>query len=772
MGLWELAMHFKMKFSHAAILIATFVLTFGNSNAFAQRGFSDKRIDANIKKMQKYLFSRISATGKVNSNSYRQQGQGAQALVAYSLIKSGISPDNLKVAAIIKRISSKNSTTNYAAAMKIKLFSLLGDSYKTHMSAEVRRLLNNQKQNGGWSNLSNQSANIIDSANVIDALYIAYVAGVKIPVNVWLNALKFVESTDNGKMQFGYQSKNEPKRFKSDTCNYFKAAAGLIYSRVLAVQIRNRFSKRKIHLLEDKYIEILTRNHIDLQNVNHIAGWVWGDQPKYSYLNMLAQCTEFCDPMRINRVNLDACAVLSVRNDISARGSLPGNIAEDKTIATAYGLILLFKARQPVTFTVLKVKNISPELAVIMQNQCDYLGKKLGKPCTWRSYSLNSSQSYFNQGAILVIPFDGSGIDKYKIKRVRHCLQYQIPTIILSFKTIQASSLNSVIYNLGIGTFNNVSPNSEIMNLPIELKPIKFSRATKDGKFIIFLPQDVTLKYRLGYNKATANVFDLQVNILSKVNLPDWPTWKYTPVKRKMLVSKKTNYDSAKKSQPIAIFEVIQVTQNSKTSKVLFNQLNKDIMNAVSIGVTYSVKSKIKKIAKVNPNEIIWEVTGIDRAKLLDDPESLKAYLEKGGTAIIEYQGNKSIANIYKKVEKIAGRKAIKYITADHELLTGKFLPNVACNISKLKFNPAQAKKAKSKNGSPLLIAVMIKGRPALILSPMSITASAAGKTRSRRSKILGYDIQSARKLAYNLLLYANNNLKKKNASMVKRVSR
>ena len=772
-------MHLNSKILKPFILTAIFFTIISPSKAFAQYDLSDKAADRNIVKMQKYLLSKVSADGIVGSTSYRQQKKGALALAAYSLIDSGVSKDNSKVAKILAILKNSKSETAYSSAMKIKLYCLLGKDYYTSMLKEIRWLVDQQKSNGGWSNHSNQSANIVETAHVLEALFQASQIGYPISKNIWNKALEFVDSTDNGESQHGYQPVKQKRRFKGDSCGYFNAAASVCYSRIIAAKMRTgKYDSEILELwkkckLAFKHIESTERlvNSYS-RKIGAINGWIWGDSPTYSCFDMVTQASDFISPMYFNQRRLDSEIRSLIAKKLSKRGSLAGNTEEDRFVATAYGLILQTKTLRPIAFTVIGHEDNSPIRGVMMQNICEYLTRKFGKKCTWRTFNNVASKAGNFTLAPIVIDCVGkrTKVNKNTSAIVKKCINNNVLAVFIPLSDAKQinSKIKKAISNLRVGKFATLSKDAELFNYPIIIKPMLAELAESNDKKVYILNSKVAKQLRTGCTRSTLDSYDLFVNLVASANTKYWSKEKIT----KKDPNKQPNnpntpiFKKVKLPEPIASFDIVQISRNKKTCNEFLAALNKSLLQSLTIGLNTKVRSKLGNLSKFSPDTLVWEVVS-KKSALLSKPLELKKFLEAGGSAIIECENNgKLIKRIYKKLEKIAGKSAIKYLSVNSDLITGNFLPGVACDIVKLKFNPAQAKRAKSKTGVPLLVAIMIKGRPALFLSPNAITASATGKIKSKRSKVLGYSPESANKLAFNLILFANKDRKKRKNSL------
>jgi len=135
-----------------------------------------------------------------------------------------------------------------------------------------------------------------------------------------------------------------------------------------------------------------------------------------------------------------------------------------------------------------------------------------------------------------------------------------------------------------------------------------------------------------------------------------------------------------------------------------------------------------------------------------DDAKALQAYLNAGGTLIVDAAGGSADFNtsFQQLVKDLAPGATLTPLPPDHPMYKGAF--DDGGDISQTVFRPYAILK-EGRMDAPRLQAIMLNGRPAIIYSPQDLTSGLLG---TNTWGIIGYTPESAEKVVRNVLLYVS----------------
>lgn len=164
----------------------------------------DPRVVEAIKAYQNLIFEKQSAAGIWEAGTFaRTAGEtGVNAIVVYSLLQSGISPDDPRLTKAIKHLLATNyeKEGTYSISIQARVFSLLGPKFKRTLQDRVNWLVAAGSE-GTWSyKPKSPNSNRHDHSNTgyaMIGLWYADQAGARIDRAVWQNALTHFVKAQN-----------------------------------------------------------------------------------------------------------------------------------------------------------------------------------------------------------------------------------------------------------------------------------------------------------------------------------------------------------------------------------------------------------------------------------------------------------------------------------------------------------------------------------------------------------------------------------------------
>jgi hypothetical protein len=744
-----------MTFSAKYILIAAIFLLLTSAAAAQEPPLSDKHLDDAIFRGVKFLLD----GGADGSLSERQRDGGAEALAVSAAIRAGVPVKQPKLAAVLKRLKAQKSDRVYARAMRVLVCSRLGGDFSEILAKDAAWLIRRQDKTGGWGPEAWQTPNIVETALVMRALNEAAHAGVTIPEKVWTPAREFLRKAQNADGGFGYHLPGaKPVRMRGLSHGIATAAGaaalGVLMDRQTAESQLGRTREdiaTAAHPADlaayGQAIIWLTRRY----NLDSIPNWYWGDPPIYTYLYSLCQACRTVFPMRLGAHDLDVELPMALLKRQQPDGGFGESLAEDRLVATAYAVLELQMARQPV---LLQKLTIGEELLADYNdaaNLCRWTRRKFGYDATWRRALPNTDIETLRRSPVLYI----SGLGKVGplpedfAPKIREYLRSGGTILIQPTAGDQTMSVTMEDF------FKKLVPNCKsrpvpaghsLFSDPAKVDGVKIvSFHAPSGPLRVFLLQsDLSKEWRRGSRKDNRPAFDLFGNVICLATDQNWPVHKFSPPEPSLVAPK-----------PTRLITIGRLRPPGDTSRypAAARRLSETLAEAISVGLKQRLIQPGGPIAADLP--LVW-MTG-SHLRNFRGTKPLSHYLETGGMLLADSADGrqKFIDQTVVMLEGIFGPGSVKPLPADHPLVTGRFADGLGSDITKVHFTPAAVKvNGGRKVGSPKLLAVRYNGRIVAVLSRFSITRPAADSGRTPPDYV-GYAPADARRIALNVLLYA-----------------
>jgi hypothetical protein len=307
---------------------------------------SRKGLDQSIVKGLRSLAGKTTRKGELNSRSYRYQDGGAEALVALAALEAGGDPDAPGLKSLLKRLSEQTPARTTTRAFRAMVYARLGETRREALEKDVQWLLQHQRDDGGWGETSDAPANTFDSALAMLALQQADRLGAKTPTSAWDRAKQFLLVAQNSDGGYGYQyvPGNKP-RLRGSSNGPATAAAAVMWGVLIDRKQLPANANGKDHLWTcfNRTASWLEQNF----NIKTVPQWHWGDAPEQTYRHLLLLASPSLRTSRPEWSALPGQLASFLMDQQTAEGfwrSQP--LAEDDTVATAWAVLTLTRARQ------------------------------------------------------------------------------------------------------------------------------------------------------------------------------------------------------------------------------------------------------------------------------------------------------------------------------------------------------------------------------------------------------------------------------------------
>jgi len=706
-------------------------------------------------------------------------GDGTTCLAVLALLNAGVAKDDPVIKKGLDAVENISNDQTYVTSIKCQVLAIVANDrprYKAALQKATGALIKGQLQNGMWTYTTannGRGAGRGDNSNTQFALlglHEAARAGVEVPRSVWEASRKHFENSqlNGGGWMYVFMAGRAAGPNADAMATTSMTCAGISSLFICG----ERLMKPGAPVLHNG---------------------VYRDCGKYTQYKPIAlglkwMANAFNDPRR-NQANVWDYYTLyaaervgmigGVRNfgatdwyrkgaaDLVGRQGKDGSWSGGGVIYNdCFALLFLAKGNRPVLIQKLQWDGEWDRNRHDLENFTGALGEKIGKKVTWQTTSLDVSLQDLRQAPILYIT--GHEFPKFsddEKKKLRQYVQtggtllcdaccgsgefdkgfrafieetfkeYKLRKLDASHPVFNSLNDLKTTYDLhGV----DVGCRTGIFYSPKALSPLwELQRAVEDTD------KGVTseLAYELGANIAAyATGKEKLGDKLDQVDLPPLPEDAAATVKeiprgavRIARLAHSGDYDS-------------DVHCLANVAAMLRDKAN------------IAVVAQEKELKADDPRLFGYPVcfiTGHYKFTLTDaQVKALKLYLERGGVLIAEpCCGQKGFEESFRELMKtMFPDNALKELPANHAIYTGA----VGVELGEMKYRQLLATELKSRGTTrPPIEAITIKGRVAVMFSKYDFTCGLEG---DRPFNCRGYADEDARKLAFNVFLYAISN--------------
>ncbi len=310
------------------------------------RTISRKQLDESIGRGLETLASRITTKGKLASRSYRYQDGGGEALVALAALEAGGDPQARGLRVLLRQLAKQTAARTTAVALRAMVYARLGRSERAALKKDLHWLIHAQRDDGGWGETTGAPSNLFDGALAMIALGQADRLGVATPTATWDRAKQFLLAAQNADGGYGYQFiPNQSVRLRGRSNAPATAAAAVMWG-VLIDRKQLPPPDNANDPLWGSFARVARwlEGHFDIKTVPE---WYWGDAPRQAYRYLLLLASPSLVTSKPEWSSLPGQLVALLLDTQSTDGSWPsGPLAEDTSVATAWAVLSLSRARQ------------------------------------------------------------------------------------------------------------------------------------------------------------------------------------------------------------------------------------------------------------------------------------------------------------------------------------------------------------------------------------------------------------------------------------------
>jgi hypothetical protein len=716
--------------------------------------WDDAQVEKSIAKAKEFLWSKWSQghwpepgrPGNRDGQGHSVNYGGVTALCTYALLAAGETTKEDRLKQTLEWLAAANVTGVYARAMRANVWAAMGRSgnYGKILQADVDALVAAADEDGTydyvppdpppttpWSVKHSRYDNSNSQLAVL-GVWGGVVGGVPVKPAYW----KLIEKhwIDDQAPSGGWA--------------YMKASDANAYGSMTVAGLATMFICYD-NLYSDKQVE----SNADFDYPPITAGLAWVDKNFLPDANPGKGRTQYYYYLYgVERVGLASGYKYFGQKDWYKLGTAnllrlqaadgrwgEGNMLED----TAFALIFLARGRQAVLFNKLKydgnwnprprdLASLTRWLSITAEHQVNWQIIPLGVPVTeWHDApilyisgtaapnfsdkDLDQLRDFTRQGGMLLSEAAGSRAE-----------------FTLAMRKVYARIFPD--YQL-----KELPADHPVYNINFKVTQYRGLLGVSNGARLLAIhaPSQLSLAWQTGDTKQHEELFNLAANIylhttdkgiLPPRGVSHWPVAQATKPVATVAVAP-LKYRGNWQAEPLAL---------KRLAILLGNR------NAIEVAVGEPVE-----IAKLDPAKYPFVMMSgtEDFTFTAEETAALAKYLNAGGTILAESTGGGKAfaAASLKQFQAVLPDAAYRVLPADHALYT-----QAAFAIESVNYRRVTRTEGTK---SPRLTALLLDGRPAVILTPDDLTEGFMGCTAS---DIAGYDADSAVALMRNILLYAN----------------
>ncbi len=726
--------------------------------AVAQQARLAEQVNAAVKRGLEYLERSQQQNGTWESRFAKECPGGVEALAVLAALEAGRGIDDKFVRRTLRYIDRVNPMTVYARSVRAMVYARLGKEYADPLAADVKWLLDNQMDNGGWGYGPRHPTTMnrpdwTDSANTqiaILAIGDAVDAGAMVPKQFWSKCEKYWRESQNRDGGWGYETPADGKTDRLKGSSYgTMTAAGVASLLVIADKSGTRQSQLAADAVNDG-LKWLTANY----TLEKVPGWVWGTGE--DWLNYMFNLVVVADKTGMRRFGsghiwIDMAGMLLKRQD--RRGAWGGRGADDEeAMQTCMAILCLSRANRPVMInrTAFADENSPTDAAAIVE----WAVGKLKVPMTWQTVQPNDSAGIFNEAPILMINWDAHS-QKLVMANVREFLQNGGTVLAVVDKRLARQQAVDYFVSLAGYSRQTLGDDHPIFNLEFKIRPgdrpdcLAAGDAIRTRVFVVdksFIDGTAPADRR-GPGGPRGDRADPAAAFVTNMLL--YTTDMQAPQGR--LAARQPAAAAA--IEPTRRIVISRIVHNGgwDVCPAAFDRLSETLTAAVSMGVKEEPAVKLDGPV-IRPPVLLW-MTGVQPPKFeVEQLKCLKKYIVDGGTLFIDPAvGTEEFYNAaVADVEKMFGSGSVRTIDFKDKLITGEFGGGMGADITYVDYS--RALDVRNISAGPHLSGVVLDGRLAVIISRYGVTCPMEG---CPTFGCLGLSTADARRVAANVVLYA-----------------
>jgi len=735
----------------------------------------DLRAERAVRRGLSFLYRAQKPDGSWDSRYAQQHPGGVESLAVLAALSAGEDPKHPKLAAALAYLQPLEPRTVYVRAVRAMLYARLGGAdYADRLQEDATWLARYQLRSGGWGygpgyRTTRDNPMWTDVSNTflaIRALRDAEAAGAKVPPNTWSRCRFYWSRVANADGGISYQPTGTTGfRLRASSYGSMTAAGisalGILSDRWAALDEPNfattgprRANPSPYQKTLDGALKWLAAN----LDVERNPKWVWGagEAYEYYYLYVLQHVAGEVGRGRLGgrdfvRESADAiCSRQGPDGNWCDPQLQPGADDDLLVIRTCFALLALVRARGPVVVHRLALADGPPNDPRDAANLTRWIARRFRWSAGWRHVTLDTPDDVLRRapllyvhaaakqfppplgpklrafvaagGTLVVQPFAGEA------QTVTAAKDYLVP-LFPEYQPIDVPDSHPV-YSL-------------YFKVPLAGRPKLFGLGDGCRTRVFLFASDVSGAWHQDRAEQHPGLFQLGANLLL------YTTDLAPPVGQLRAGAKR-----AEGPKPFRSLKLARLRHGGDWN-VCPGALRRlgDVLNeAVSLGVA--------EAPAVDPTEavdhgiaLLW-LTGTRPPVLLPSQKTgLKAYLEAGGMLLVDSaMGDEAFTRkAIGLLTDLFGPGAVRELPGDHPLLTGSFAGGMGSDVTRVAYTRA-AKADHGEGKAPTLMGVVLNGRVAAVLSPVSVTGPLAGHPIYGCKGLSGPD---AARLAANVVLYA-----------------
>ncbi len=719
----------------------------------APASVTESQIAASIEGMKRYLYAVQNKTGDWESKSIAASHSGGQtALVVLSLLLAGESHQNPRLSRAINRLKdfmkeeSRNPETmsTYAVSVRTHVWSALPDEFHPWLLRDAKWLMDTAKQHqfGTFDYQRHKSSRIDNSVTQYGTLGLWEAAkrGVAVPDTIWqaLQAHFIGGQQANGGWDYNHTA--DPTGSMT--------AAGLT---ALIICRQQRYGRAKA--IPEPLVSAIDRGHVWLnRNFDGPRNPPFGSW-NYYYLVSIERVALAGgmgeiggeDWYRVGaRYILDQQVTDDGRSDQGSVGRQPWQ--------TAFALMFLSRGNYPVWVGKVAVPglrwNIRPD---DVHSMTSYLSDVAERELNWKVVSVDTApELWVNAPVLYLTSSDAVELNADQQRRLQRYLD--LGGILLANPVGGSTQFSASIRRLALRLFPRfrMRPLDDAHPIFTSLHRLDVDRTgpihgVSNGvrELIILVEGDWSASLQSGVRRGGFGPWPLATNLFVYVTdrgrIPGRLASSFEhrirrPTTGHALLGR-LRYDGEWLPEAAAW---------EQTANRLFNRTGLNVRTA---------DIELESLATNRDGPALAHLAGIDSVHLAElELAAIERYARGGGTVLVETVGGRGdfATKVERQFADRLGTAAVP-LSKQSPIISGEGLEG-ADRIGRVSYR-RRATAVLSVRSRPRLAAFHFDGRPAIIISREDLTLGMLG---TRHWDVLGYDVDSARRLAVNLMLWCH----------------
>jgi hypothetical protein len=674
---------------------------------------------------------------------------GTTALMCFALLESGVSPKDPQMVRSLRWLAQQDTTKTYSLGLRANVWqaaSKHGADYHKLLVSDVTRLVKGTND-GSYSYECPIGRHIGDNSNGqygLLGVWAGAKAHLEVPRQYWQIVMQYWVDTQNPDGGWAYRSRERGDSYASMT------AAGLASLYVCTDNLlAERFAKcgvnPKVRPIE-KGLNWLAEN-IDKVALDSTVPDQKGNDMRLAldtyYLFSLERIALASGYKRFGKLDWYRAGGQRILQAQRGDGSVPPGAWGDLNVGTAYGVLFLARGRNPVVFNKLEFdgdwNNRPHDMAVLTR----WLSSTFERTLNWQIVRVKDPVEDWHDAPLLYISAAGDP----------HFTDEQLQKLRLFVD--QGGTLFSVTECSGRAFRTKIREAYRKMFPHYDMEPMKPShemfrvhfRLTMPSFFVItngvrplaiHCDYDLPMYWQQRRHKTQARLFQVAANVamyatgkgaFAPRGVRRWPLeGQFTPVLTVKLA--KLQHAGNWDPEPLA-HERLRLLLGQR------HRIRLDVAGPVAIA----------DLAKSGAR--LATLTGTGELSLTAaEKDALKAFVTGGGTLVVDAAGGDEAfyTSARALLESIFGARSVRTLSAESELFKQEGL-----EIKSVAYR-GTAEVRVGKTGPPVLQAILIAGRPGVLLSREDITGALVGYPSATCD---GYQPDSAFEIMRNIVRMA-----------------